>query len=212
MIPVAIFVRVSTQKQDYQRQLSELNAVAAKHRFEVVATITAKVSTRKKASERKDLEELLKLAATGRIEKVLTTEVSRIGRNTLENLQLLEELNKYKVSILSMDMGLETLTPEGRPSMVAEILFTVYSSIYRQEREKLVERIHSGLEEARRQGKTLGRREGSVKSNEVLLKEYAGVVKDLRAGISIRKVAKIHGLTPPTVQKVKNAANSLVRV
>jgi DNA invertase Pin-like site-specific DNA recombinase len=205
MIPVAIFVRVSTQKQDYQRQLSELNAVAAKHRFEVVATITAKVSTRKKASERKDLEELLKLAATGRIEKVLTTEVSRIGRNTLENLQLLEELNKYKVSILSMDMGLETLTPEGRPSMVAEILFTVYSSIYRQEREKLVERIHSGLEEARRQGKTLGRREGSVKSNEVLLKEYAGVVKDLRAGISIRKVAKIHNLTPPTVQKVKNA-------
>ncbi len=206
MTPVAIFVRVSSEKQNYQRQLSDLKKLADREGYEVVATITAKISTLKKDSDRTDLTELRLLAKSGRIRKVLTTEISRLGRDTMENLQLLQELNKQGVSILSQDMGMETLTPDGKPSMVAEILFTVYSSIYRQEREKLRERILSGQEEARRQGKHIGRKAGSVKSDASLLKEYAPVIRDLRDGISLRKTAKIHGLSPVTVQKIKTTA------
>ena len=139
---------------------------------------------------------------------MLTTEISRLGRDTVENLQLLDELSKQKVSILSQDMGMETLTPDGKLSLAAGILFTVYSSIYRQEREKLRERILSGQQEAKRQGKHIGRRAGTGKSDAQLLKEYAPVVKDLNNGISLRKTDRIHGLSPATVQKVKHAASA----
>jgi DNA invertase Pin-like site-specific DNA recombinase len=208
MIPVALFVRVSSEKQNYQRQLSDLRKLADREGYEVVATITAKISTLKKDSDRTDLTELLQLAKSGRIQKVLTTEISRLGRDTVENLQLLDELSKHKVSILSQDMGMETLTADGKLSLAAEILFTVYSSIYRQEREKLRERILSGQQEAKRQGKHIGRRAGTGKSDAQLLKEYAPVVKDLNNGISLRKTARIHGLSPATVQKVKHAASA----
>jgi DNA invertase Pin-like site-specific DNA recombinase len=207
MIPVAIFVRVSSEKQNFQRQISDLKKLAEREEYQVVATITAKVSTLKKGDERTDLEDLRTLARSGRIQKVLTTE-TRLGRDTVENLQLLGELSKQKVSILSQDMGMETLTADGKLSLAAEILFTVYSSIYRQEREKLRERILSGQQEAKRQGKHIGRRAGTGKSDAQLLKEYAPVVKDLNNGISLRKTARIHGLSPATVQKVKHAASA----
>ena len=102
-------------------------------------------------------------------------------------------------------MGIETLTPEGKPSIVGEILYTVFSSIYKQETAKLSERIHSGLAEARRKGKILGRPIGSGKTEKDILKEYPGVVRDLKKGIAVVKVAKIHSINPKTVRKVKKA-------
>jgi DNA invertase Pin-like site-specific DNA recombinase len=205
-VPVAIFTRVSTKSQDYSRQISDLTKLAEKHNFEIVATLTAKESgSKKKNEDRQAIQELLYLAKNRDIQKVLTTEVSRLGRNPLENVKLLEELHAYGVSILSQDMGVETLTPEGKASIVGEILYTVFSSIYKQETTKLSERIHSGLAEARKRGKTLGRPKGSSKTETDYLKEYAGVARDLKKGIPVVKVAKIHSITPKTVRKVKKA-------
>jgi DNA invertase Pin-like site-specific DNA recombinase len=195
---------VSSKSQDYSRQISDLTTLAKKHNFEIVATLTAKESgSKKKNEDRLAIQKLLALAKNKEIAKVLTTEVSRLGRNPLENVKLLEELHAHGVSILSQDMGIETLTPEGKPSIVGEILYTVFSSIYKQETAKLSERIHSGLAEARRKGKTLGRPKGTIKTEQGLLKEYPGVVRDLKKGIAVIKVAKIHSIAPKTVRKVK---------
>jgi DNA invertase Pin-like site-specific DNA recombinase len=171
MKPVAIFTRVSTKSQDYSRQITELKRLAEKHNFQVVSILTAKESATKKSNEdRQAIQDLVELASKGEIGKVLTTEVSRLGRNPLENIKLLEILHSYGLSILSLDMGgIETLTEEGKPSMVGEILYTVFSSIYKQEAAKLSERTISGLAEARRKGKTLGRPKGAVKPNRIFL-------------------------------------------
>ena len=81
------------------------------------------------------------------------------------------------------------------------------------ERETMIERVHSGLEEAKRKGVVLGRRSGTTKNNETLLKENKKVVEYLRAEkYSIREIAKLctnpvtkKPISTATVQKVKKA-------
>lgn len=70
------------------------------------------------------------------------------------------------------------------------------------ETERLSERILSGLAEARRRGKQLGRPKGSVKQHQQLLSDYAGVVKDLKAGLSIRQIAAIRQVSTDTIRQV----------
>lgn len=203
MKKAALFVRVSKKSQNYNRQIADLEKYAGRMGFKVVSTIAEKISGIKSNEDRNGISELRKLAKSGKIEVVIINEVSRLGRNPIENLKLLHELHNFKVSILSQDIGIPTLNNEGKPSMICEILYTVYSSLARQEREKMIERIESGLEEARRRGVKLGRPEGSSLSDENFLKKYKKVVKSLEQKISIRDVAKLHGVSKFTVEQVK---------
>jgi len=65
--------------------------------------------------------------------------------------------------------------------------------------------IKSGIEKARKNGTKLGRKKGSVISNDMLLKKFRGVVKDLEQSISMRKIARIHSVSLCTILKVKKA-------
>lgn len=201
----AIFVRVSTNRQDYTRQINDLKKEAERQKLKIVKVIKEKQSGTSKRKERQGIQELLQLASSGQIDKVLTTEVSRLGRSTGDNLQLLDELTEMGVSIYALDVGMDTLQ-NGKRTMVAEILFAVLSSLARQERERLSERIISGLEEARRKGKQLGRPKGLQKPVEQM-KEYKAISRNLRQNKSIRDVAAICGVSAAHVQKIKKHLN-----
>jgi DNA invertase Pin-like site-specific DNA recombinase len=188
---------------DYSRQITDLQKLADKNGFTVVATLTAKEFPSKTASDKEVIHELTQLAQNGKIQKVLTAEVSRLGRNPLENVKLLEELHAHHVSILSQDMDAETLTPEGNLSTIGRILHNVFLSIYKQETIRHSERVNGGLDEARRKGTILGRPKGSHKSEKDILKEYAGVVKDLKKGLPVVEVARFYSIDAKTVRKVK---------
>lgn len=204
MVSVAIFTRVSTKSQDYQRQIADLAAYAQKMNYQVVATISEKVSaTKKKNDERKGINELLELAKAKKINKILVTEVSRLGRRPSETLKLIEELTTNKISIYSQNFGLETLLPNGKQNPAASLIFLIYAEIARMETDALSERIHSGLDEARRKGVELGRKEGTTIDEKEFKKKYSKPMADLRAGLSIRKVAKIHSLSKGTIEKIK---------
>ena len=75
----------------------------------------------------------------------------------------------------------------------------------RAERETLVERIKSGLDNARAKGVKLGRPKGTTTSRAELLHKHRDILKQLRAGQSIRNTAKITGKGVSTVQRVKRA-------
>jgi DNA invertase Pin-like site-specific DNA recombinase len=88
---IAIFVRVSSKNQDYERQLSDLTAYAVKHNFQIVQKIEEVVSASKtKAEHRKAIKDLLELAASGKVRKILVTEISRLGRKPIEFLKIVE--------------------------------------------------------------------------------------------------------------------------
>lgn len=207
MIPVAIFARVSTELQDNSRQISDLQAVADRNNWKVIATITAKISGyRKSRKERKDLDQLIELAQAKKIKKVLITEVSRLGRRPAETYSLLEELTEHGVSIYSHNYGLETLQPNGKRNPAASLIFMIFSEQARTEIELLSERIRSGQQEAKRNGKHIARPKGSVKTKEKLFSDYPKIVKYLKEGNnSIREIAKLCDVANNTVMKVKKA-------
>jgi DNA invertase Pin-like site-specific DNA recombinase len=81
-------------------------------------------------------------------------------------------------------------------------MFSLLAEMARAERETIVERIRSGLDEARRKGVKLGRPVGKD-DPAALLERHKDVVKQLRAGQSIRNTAAITGKGVSTVQRIR---------
>ncbi len=72
------------------------------------------------------------------------------------------------------------------------------------ERETIYYRLKSGRDKYVRDGGRLGKPKGSgIKTKETLAVEYKGVIKNLKAGQSVRNTAKITGTSPSTVQRIK---------
>lgn len=200
-IRVAVYCRVSRTGQDLARQVSDLTALASSRNWEVVETITEKMSGAK--DKRPGTERVLELARNGAFQKLLVTEISRLGRSTLQVLQALDELNRLGVSVFVANYGIETLQPDGKRNPLIAMLTAILSEFATLERETLIERTKSGLAQAKRNGKILGRPVGTVKATARLLEENRQAVKLLRKGYSIRQVAKLADVSTNTVQKVK---------
>jgi DNA invertase Pin-like site-specific DNA recombinase len=210
MIPVALFARVSSNTQDCKRQLADLSSVANRNGWLVVSTITTTVSgSKKRRSEREDINQLIELAKARKIKKVLITEVSRLGRRSSETYMLLEQLTELGISIYVHNYGMETLLANGKRNPAASLIFVIFNEQARTEVELLSERIRSGQAEAKRQGKHIGRKSGSFKSIEQIKSEYPKVIKYLETGTyTIREIAQLAGVANGTVMKVKKNIKS----
>lgn len=206
---VAIMVRVSTQGQDYSRQIDDLTKIASQRNWNVVEVITEKISGATSNENRDGIKQLLEGAKTKRFNKVLISEISRLGRNTIHTLNVLDQLNKLNVSVFVQDMNIETLDEDGKVNFQAEMLLHMLSLFAKRERETLITRIQSGLEHARKCGKTLGRPSGTIESEVEFMKKHKGVIETLKLGLSIRKTAKLHEISTTTVQKIKRAMMEL---
>lgn len=205
-IPVALFVRVSTKEQDYSRQVADLTAHAERQGYNIAHVIHETGSATKRSNvDRPELERLLKICRAKSVRKVLVTEFSRLGRRRSETPALMEAITESGVSIYAHNLGLETLLANGKRNPVASIVIAVMIEIDAMETERLSERILSGLAQARRNGKQLGRPKGTVKTNDNLVADYPLVVKDLKKKLSIRQIAAIRQVSADTVQRVKKA-------
>ena len=208
---VAIFARVSTTdgRQCNDRQTSELNNLCAQNSWQVVETITEDISGAKDREQRKGLSKLVTLAQSGRIDKIVISEISRLGRKVSDGIKVIEEITEANVSIYIQNIGMETLLSDGSPNYMFKPILLTLMGFAEMEREQLRVRVKSGLENARRKGKTLGRPKGSTQSNKDLLRKYSGLKKDLESGLSLRKAAKLHDVSPTTAQKVKRAIGAV---
>lgn len=205
-IPVAIFVRVSRKLQSYDRQVSDLKEYAQRQGYQVIEVIFEKGSaTKRRNTERPELEQLLQLCGFGKIKKVLVSEFSRLGRRRGETPALMESITELGVSVYVHNIGIETLMASGKRNPVAGIVMAAMFELDAMETERLSERILSGMEEAKRKGKVIGRPTGSKKKTEEFLKKYAPVVKDLKKGFSIRKTAAFREISVATVNRIKRA-------
>lgn len=207
-IPVCLFVRVSSLKQEFSRQVSELNDYANKNGCLIVKTIATKISGNSNSDERVDLQNLLESASNGEFKKVIVTELNRLGRKAKDIRSTIDKLHALGISIIFKNLsGIESLV-DGKESFVTNIIIAIYSELAQEERRILIERIQSGLKEAKRKGKTLGRKIGSSESQTDFLKKYGSLTKDIRNGISINKCMKIHNVSKNTIIKVKKLISS----
>jgi DNA invertase Pin-like site-specific DNA recombinase len=204
-IPVAILVRVSTNRQESNRQTSELTDYANRKGYQIVEVCQETISGRAEESERHGLLRATELALTGAIRKVLVHEISRLARKSSVVHRFIETLEEHGVSLYWHQQGVETLLENGKRNPSASIMLAILAETARNEIETLVERIKSGLAEARRKGRVLGRPKGSHLSSETLLERHRDIVRQLRTGQSIRNCAKITAKGVSTVQRVKLA-------
>lgn len=203
--PVAILIRVSSHRQDTDRQVSELQSYADSKGYDVVAVLSETISGKADEDQRHGLQEAIDLAKQGKISKVLVHEVSRIARRNSIAHKFIETLEDHKVSLYWHSQRIETLLPNGKRNPAASIMMAVMAEMARNEVEVLRERILSGLEEAKRKGVKLGRRPGTKIPPQDLVKKHGDVVRLLRDGQSIRHTAKIAGHSVSTIQRIKDA-------
>lgn len=203
-VPVALLVRVSTVRQETERQEAELRAVAAARGWSVVEVVQ-EAGVSGAAKDRPGLDRVLVLARSGAVQKVLVHEVSRVARRNSAAHAFVEALTDLGVSLYWHAQGLETLLASGKPNPAAGVMFALLAEMARAERDLLRERTLSGLAAARRAGKVLGRPRGSALSDAEFLRRNADVVRLLRAGHSVRHAAAISGRSCPTVGKVRRA-------
>ena len=204
-VPVVILVRVSTHKQETDRQLSELRAYADSKGYDVLEMCKETVSGRADESERQGLIRAEELARFGKIKKVLVHEVSRLSRKNSITHKFVETLEECGVSLYWHAQGFETLLPNGKRNPAASVMLALLAEIARGEVETLRERINSGIAEARRKGVRLGRPEGTTLARAVFLEKHKDIIRQLKAGQSVRNTAKITGKGGSTVQRVKLA-------
>jgi DNA invertase Pin-like site-specific DNA recombinase len=196
-----IYCRVSRKDQDYHRQISDLQSVAKKHGWEVIEIVTEKISGAR--TKRSGVEKIMQLAENKAFDKLMVSEISRLGRSTLQVLHIIERLTELGISVYIGNYGVETIQPDGKRNPMISMLVSILTEFSVMERESLIERTKSGLAQAKRNGTKLGRPFGSKKSREQLLAENPKVVKLLKSNRSIREIAKLADRSVNTVIKVK---------
>lgn len=201
-----IYARVSSvsDRQDTSRQIEDLRKYANLRDIEVVATFEEHISGAKKNEERQVLTECLEYCTTNLVHYLLLSELSRLGRSTLQVLRSLEVLHEAKVSVYIQNLGLYTLQPDGKVNPIVSILITILAEMSNIERSNIVYRLNSGRSNYIAKGGKLGRKTGSIKTEEKKREEYKEVIQLLKKGYSVRNVAKLQGIGISTVQRVKN--------
>ena len=207
MDKVVIFARVSTDRQEYQRQLVELREYCAKAGWQVVREFASKISGAKRNDERPEIMEMIDYIKANAIDRVVVLEISRLGRNTLEALKVIQNLNDNGVSLYIKNYNLETLTPSGQVNPVASLICTILLEIAQMERLTIRERMASGrdqyIKRCRTQGVKMGRPASCRKSEIAYREQYGREISLLRKGISLRNVSLLTGVSVNTLRKIK---------
>ena len=205
MTKVVLLCRVSTQAQDYERQINELTDFCRRMDWQVVKVFANKVSGKLSIDERPEIQELISFVKENEIDKVCCLEISRLGRNTLEALKVIRLLNEQGVSLYIKNYNLETLK-DGKVNPVASLICTILLEVAQMERLTIIERMSSGREQyiakCRETGRKMGRPSTYRKTDEEYRSQYSKEISLLKKGISLRNTSKITGTAIGTLRKL----------
>ena len=207
MDKVVILARVSTDKQEYRRQVNELKSFCQKMDWEIIGTFTNKISGAESLENRKELIEMIEFVRSNDVQRVVCLVISRLGRNTLEALKVIQILNENKVSLYIKNYSLETLNSDRSINPVASLICTILLEIASMERLTIRERMNSGraqyIEKCRKEGIKMGRPSSYKKDLESYKQQYQKEIVMLKKGISLRNIATLTGTSVNTIRKVK---------
>ena len=155
-----IYARVSstTDRQSTDRQVEDLKSYAEYSKMEVVKVFEEKVSGAKKNTERPILVEALSYCRTERIDMLLVSELSRLGRNAFEVLETVKGLVDDGINLYMQKEKFTLLDDDKQPSMFAPIMLATLSTCAQLERENIKFRLNSGRQQYITKGGRLGRK------------------------------------------------------
>lgn len=181
---VVAYARVSTDRQDVDSQKLALHEYAHARQYRINHFVEAEASAGKPASSRK-MDELLSLLSSG--DTLLVTELSRLGRNMIETLNLVKQIHDKGVKLEFVKQPELSLSGPQAP-----LLMAIYSHFAEVERSFISMRTRQGLELARARGKKPGRPRGSRNKKGSVLDPYRSrIINLVNAGVPIRSIARV---------------------
>lgn len=211
MDKVVILARVSTDKQQYERQIVELMDYCNRMDWEVTEVFSNKISGALKIEEREEIRNLVAYVKENRIKRVVCLEISRIGRNTLEALKVIQFLTDNGVSLYVKNYNLETLDGNGKINPIANLLCTILLEIASMERLTIKERMESGrkqyIDRCRKEGIKMGRPSTYRKSKEEYKEQYPKEIALIRKGLSLKNISAITETAINTIRKIRDTVN-----
>jgi DNA invertase Pin-like site-specific DNA recombinase len=200
-----IYARVSSigDRQNTARQVDDLSRYAAVNAIGVQKVFEEHVSGAKKNEERPVLVECLDYCLSQKIDVLLLSELSRLGRNVDEVLANVKKCKDGHLNIFFQKEGISIFLPDGKENPFLTIMVAVLGTCAQLERENISYRLNSGLRRYIEGGGKLGRKKGYIKPLDKKMSERPDVVKELRRGTSIRRTAKLCDASVSTVQRLR---------
>jgi DNA invertase Pin-like site-specific DNA recombinase len=211
MTKAVIYSRVSSEgnRQDTERQTNELIEYAKKMGYELVEVYEEKVSGYKKNEDRPIFSRMLEEIEKGTIDKVLVWELSRIGRSVIQSLQNIQLLTDKKVSIYIKNFNLETLNDDKTPNSLSMFMVQILFSVANMEAQLTKSRMVSGYRNHIKNGGKVGRKTGSIETEEETIQKHTDIVKLLKKNLTIRQISGLTNKSTNTILKVKSTALKL---
>ncbi len=172
------YARISDRTQQIKPQVEQLEEYGCDQIIEEVITGIA---------EEKELNELVEHLEKG--DKLVVTRVDRLGRNTLQLLQLIEQLKKKEANLIVLNLGFD-LNNE-----IGQAVLTILSAFAQMERDILKEKQKIGIESAKKRGKHLGR---PVKYTKL---SFEKAVQDYLNGATVVDVSETYNIPRSTFYK-----------
>jgi DNA invertase Pin-like site-specific DNA recombinase len=184
---VAIYARVSTDKQKVDMQLNELRDFVNRSGWKVYKEFIDEGYTGSN-TKRPAFSEMRHEARKRKFDILLVWKLDRLSRSLKDLINTLDELGHLGINFISYDNNLDTTTPTGK------LVFLIIGAVAEFEKDIIRERVVAGLENAKQKGKQLGR----PKIHDGILEN----AKELRKqGMSFRKIEKQLGVGEGTIRK-----------
>ena len=183
---VAIYARVSTDRQDVQTQLLELRRYCAARTWQMVEYVDDGFSGSLGEDKRPALKSLMADARRRKIAAVIVWDFSRFARSLRQLVDALDSFRTWGVSFISLREGIDTETANGR------LMFGIFASLAEFERELIRERILLGLKRAKDRGKVPGPRRNPV--------DPAKLRQEASRGLSLRQLAAAFAVSKDTIR------------
>ena len=179
------YVRVSTDDQDFRNQKFEILNYCDKKELKVDKWLELEISSKRSTKERRIDELVTNLKSNDRL---VVSELSRLGRSTGEVINLIKLLTDQQVEFISIKQGLR-INSQNSKDMTSKVMITIFSLLAELERDLISERTKMGMAKAKALGKKIGKPKGPGKSKldgkETEIKGF------LEKGVTRANIAKI---------------------
>jgi DNA invertase Pin-like site-specific DNA recombinase len=182
---IVAYLRASTDKQDRNHQKLEVLEFARRQGLHIDDYVEITISSRKTSQQRR-IDELLQ--TLNETDTLIVTELSRLGRSTVEVIALVNALVERNVRVIALKQNLAI----DRQDMNSKIVITLFSLFAELERDLISLRTREALAAKKAQGQQLGKPKGTIQKSK-FDQNLSRIQELLGYGLSVRKIAKVLG-------------------
>lgn len=185
-----LYCRVSStsDRQSTDRQEGDLLDYAKRNGIEVVKCFSEKISGAANIKNRQVLLDCIDFAINNGIQIILFSELSRLGRDLTQILNVIDILKNHKINAYFQKEDIKLLDNRGNESLTTKLLIRVIGIVAEIERENIKFRLNSGRARAIANNVKMGRKVGYRQSREDYMKRYPESIKLLKKGLKIPQI------------------------